>query len=64
MGSPVLFMIPKWNHKKTGTYIFLKIRIPGIHTSNNLGNLGYAYTLKELGCVHTLGELDCGHTLG
>ena len=22
MGSPVLFMIPKWNHKKTGTYIF------------------------------------------
>ena len=45
-GSPVPFMIPKWNHKKTGTYIILKIRIPGIQASNNLGNLGQACTFR------------------
>ena len=43
---------------------YLQIRIPGIQASKNLGNLGYAYTLRELGCVRTLGELGCVHTLG
>ena len=28
--SPAPFLIPEWNHKKSGTYIFLRIRIPGL----------------------------------